>query len=106
MMEVEKDEEKEVDPPMTERKFLEAYQLLAKELKTLRDILKTRKVTQNQCCNNLLECLFSPTGKPLFNKMVAVTKEDSKDENNFPKKRKTLDVSVCQLLSRDSMLLK
>jgi len=42
MMEVEKDEEKEVDPLITERKFLEAYQLLAKELKTLRDVLQTR----------------------------------------------------------------
>jgi hypothetical protein len=60
---------------------------LSKVLKTLRDILKTRKVSQNQCCSNLLEYLFSPTGKPLFNKMVAVTKEENKDESNFPKKK-------------------
>jgi len=39
MMEVEKDEEKEVDPLITEHKFLEAFKLLAKELKTLRDVL-------------------------------------------------------------------
>jgi len=60
---------------------------LAKEFKTLGDILKIRKVTQNQCFKNLLEYLFSPTGKPLFNKMVAVTQKDSKDERNFPKKK-------------------
>jgi len=70
-----------------ERKFLEAYQLLGKELKTLKDVLQTRKATRNQCCNNLLEYLFSPTGKPLFNKMVVVTKENSKDVDNFPKKK-------------------
>jgi len=38
-MEVEKDKEKEVDPLITESKFLEAYQLLAKELKNLWDVL-------------------------------------------------------------------
>jgi hypothetical protein len=88
MMEVEKDEEKEVHPLISEHKLLEAYKLLAKELKTLRDVIQTRRVTINQCCNNLLEYLFSPTGKLLFNKMVAVTKENSKDGDNFPKEKK------------------
>ena len=49
--------------------------------------LKKWTVTQNQCCKNLLQYLFSPTGKPIFNKMVAVTKEESKDEINLPKKK-------------------
>jgi len=79
---------------------------LEKELKTLGDILKTRKVTQNQCFKNLLEYLFSPTDKPLFNKMVAVTRKIARMKEISPRKRKTLDVSVCPSQSRDFMLEK
>jgi hypothetical protein len=87
IMEVEKNEEKENDPLITDNKVLEQFELLVKELKTLRDVLQTRKVSRNQCCNNLLEYLFSPAGKPLCDKTVAVTQKFSKEyEDTSPKK--------------------
>jgi len=61
---------------------------MAKEWSTLRDVLQTRKVTKNQCCNSLLDYLFSTTSKPLFDKMVAVTKEYRKNHDDEPPKKK------------------
>jgi hypothetical protein len=61
---------------------------MVKECSNLRNVLQTKKVTKNPCCNNLLEYLFSPTGKPLFNKMVVATKEDRKHHDNEGPKKK------------------
>ncbi|AES66456.1 hypothetical protein MTR_2g069520 [Medicago truncatula] len=92
MVEVEKDEEKESDLMMNDVKFLEEFELLVKELKTPRDVLQTRKVTRNQCCNNLLEYLFSPADKPLCDKTVVVTQKFSKKyEDTSPKKNEDPD---------------
>jgi len=42
---------------------------------------------QESMLQELLDYLFSPTGKPLYDKMVAVTKEDrKKHEGESPKK--------------------
>jgi len=88
MMEVEKDEEKEIDPLKADNKILEELKQMVKELTTLKVILQTRKVTRNQWCNNLLEYLFSPVGKPLCDKVVVVTQDTSKKyENTSPKKK-------------------
>jgi len=87
MIEVEKDEEKENESLITDKKVLEEFKRLLKELKTLRDVLQTRKVIKNQCCNNILKYLFSPAGKPLCYKTVAVTQKFSKEyEDTSPKK--------------------
>jgi len=48
MMEVEKDEEKEIDPLKADNKILEELKQMVKELTTLKVILQTRKVTRNQ----------------------------------------------------------
>jgi len=88
MMEVEEDEVREMDPLTIERKVTKALMHKAKEWSTLRDVLQTRKVTKNQCCNSLLDYLFSPTGKELCEKMVAVTKEDHKKHDGEPPKKK------------------
>jgi len=60
---------------------------MVKKLTTLKVILQNRKVTRNKCYNNLLEYLLSPTGKPLYVKLVVVTKDDNKKYgHNSPKK--------------------
>jgi len=85
---VEKDEENEIDPLKTDTKILEELQQMVKELTTLKVLLQTRKVTRNQCCNNLLEYLFSPADKPLCDKVVDVTQDSSKKyEDTSPKKK-------------------
>jgi len=81
MMEVEKDEVNEIDPLTTESKLTEALKHMVKEWYNLRDVLQTKQVTKNQCCNSLLDYLFSPTGKPLFDKMVVVAKVNRKNHN-------------------------
>jgi len=88
MMEVENDEEKEIDPLVTESKVIGALKQMVKEWSTLSIILQTRKVTKNQCCNSLLDYLFSLTGKPLYDKMIYVTKEDHKRHEDEPPKKK------------------
>ena len=88
MMEVERDEVKEIEPLTTESKVTEELEHTMKEWPNLRNVLQTKKVTKNSCCNNLLEYLFSYTGKPLFHKMVVVTKEGHKHhEDTSPKKK-------------------
>jgi len=78
MMEVEKDEEKEIDPLVIESKVTEALKQMVKEWFSLRVMLQTRKVTKNQCCNSLLDYLFTPIGKPTYDNIFAVTKEHCK----------------------------
>jgi hypothetical protein len=88
MMEVEKDEEKEIVSLVTKSKVTKALKQMVKEWSTLRVILQTKKVTKNQCCNNLLEYLFSPTSKPLYDKIIDVTKEDrNRLEDDSSKKK-------------------
>jgi len=64
---LQNDGEKDIDHLETKTKVIEALQQLVKEWKTLRVILQTKKVIENQCCNNLLEYLFTPTVKPIYN---------------------------------------
>lgn len=87
-MEVEKNEEKEIDPLETKSKVTETLQQMVKECSTLRVILQTWKVTENQCFNNLLDYLFSPTSNPIYDKLVVVAKEDRKEyQGQSPKKK-------------------
>jgi len=110
MTEVENDEEKEIDPLVSESKVTEALNQMMKEFSTLKVRLQTRKVTKNQCCNNILEYLFSLTGKPLYDKLVVVTKDDhKKNEDNSPKKKEdpkcfSIPVAIKRLYVVDVML--
>jgi len=105
MMEVEKYEMKEIDPVTIEIKVTKALKHMVKEWSTPRDVLEIRKVTKNQCCDNLLDYLFSPTGKPLHEKMAAVSKEDhKKHDNETLEKKEDTYVLTYQLPSMDSML--
>lgn len=88
MMEVEKDEEKEIDPLKSDNKILEELKQMVKELTTLKVILQTRRVTRNQSYNNLLEYLFSPASKPLCDKVVVVTQDTSKKYEDTSTKKK------------------
>jgi len=94
MTKMEEKEAKEINPLVTDRKILKELKKMVKELTTLKGILQTRKVTKNQCCNNLLEYLFSLSGKPTYVKLVVVTNNNRK-KTTFQRKRNTLVVSVC-----------
>jgi len=106
-MKVEKDEVIKIDPLTTESKVTEALKHMVKEWPTLRDVLQTRRVTKNQCCKNLLDYLFSPTGSHLLTRWQLLPMNIARNMmTSLQRKGKTLNVLAYQLPSNDSMLEK
>lgn len=67
---------------------------------TLRVILQIRKVTKNHCCNNLLDYLFSPTGKPNYDNWSLLPKKIVRSmKTSLQRRKKTHGVLACQLPS-------
>ena len=92
---------------VTESKVTEALEQMVKEWSTLKGILQTKKVTENQCCNSLLDYLFSPTGKHfMINWSMLLKKIARSMKTTLQRKRKTQYVFAYQLPSRECMLEK